>query len=536
MSKMVFTSRLIRRDVVPRIPLPVDMNIERFAGGTVSRYGSYVQNGVVDQQGKDPDIRTIVTQRPGIDLGINPDDEPVTDNRGRGIYYWDDDSARWLVNNDTVYVGSYATSVTPSATGPGGGISFTAGTERVYFAEVGSNLIITNPEDNEAKYYTTSNTEADLAAVTNFPSDIVHGAVELNDYLFVMNEAGSIFNSANGDVSTAWGASDFTAASREGDKGVFLGSHHDHLVAFKSGTIEFFYDAGNPSGSPLTRRPDIFYNIGCVNGNSVAQVGDLIYFVGTDARGGVGVYLLHNFKIKKISIHGLDSYLTSVLTVSTNGILGAGISAQGKSYYVITPHDASSDTDSYHTFCYDVSAQMWYVWTTAISSIDSNNNIPIVGSAPYRGTTPRTGEFISANGCVCSFTDILFPVDTEGVTLYVEEGYWGTEYTDDTPGTSSNVTMEVQTGMADHGVNSYKYALSVEYVGDVTQDADTATLSWSDDTHENYGNVTRSLNVAAKAKLKRLGRFLRRSWRLTYSGDEQIRAEALEVDVRRGIH
>ena len=131
---------------------------------------------------------------------------------------------------------------------------------------------------------------------------------------------------------------------------------------------------------------------------------------------------------------------------------------------------------------------------------------------------------------------MFFPVDVYGVDIYVAEGYWDLDYTVDTEGQADNIELEIQTGLVDGGSHRTKFAHSLQYIGDYTDQEQTATVSWSDDNHSGYALISRSLLLNVKQRLNRLGSFVRRSFRLTYSGDEMVRAEAIEIDVTQGHH
>lgn len=125
---------------------------------------------------------------------------------------------------------------------------------------------------------------------------MVRGIAVLNGNVYAMDTDCKISNSDNLDV-TSWNALNFLSAERKPDFGCYIGSHKDHIFALNTRSLEFFYDAANPSGSPLTRRQDVYYNVGCVFPNSVTQLGDQVYFFGTNEHGDTDVYVLDNFAL-----------------------------------------------------------------------------------------------------------------------------------------------------------------------------------------------------------------------------------------------
>lgn len=135
---------------------------------------------------------------------------------------------------------------------------------------------------------------------------LVRGGASLDGYFFVCDITGKIHNSDLNDI-TAWTSTNFLTAEREPDIGVYLGKMGDNLVYIGTRSIEFFYNAGNATGSPLARRQDISYRLGCYHPNTIVQLGDIIFFLGTTQTGESHVYKLENFQLSIISNNRVDS-------------------------------------------------------------------------------------------------------------------------------------------------------------------------------------------------------------------------------------
>ncbi|MBT8449488.1 MAG: hypothetical protein KJO69_07355, partial [Gammaproteobacteria bacterium] len=261
-----------------KIPLAVDLDIHKFSGSGITEYESGLTNSIVHVEGGKP----VITQRPSIDLTEDASDVVGILARGRGIYYWEQNAKLYIVNDDSIY------ETTQDSVAKG---TITSGTERMKILEtIGTpRLVFIDAENDEGWTMATSTTVTQITDA-NFPTTLCHGGAILDSYTFVMDEDGIIYNSAVDDPTT-WPALGFLEAERENDKGVYLAKHHDHIVAFGTRTIEFFYNAGNATGSPLNRRQDIQYNIGCASGLSVWENGDRIYFIGSSPPGQLQVYV-----------------------------------------------------------------------------------------------------------------------------------------------------------------------------------------------------------------------------------------------------
>ena len=154
-------------------------------------------------------------------------------------------------------------------------------------------------------------TDADMPG--NNGVSLTRGGAFLDGYLFVCDVNGQIHNSDLNDI-TAWTAANFLTAEKEPDIGVYLGKHHDNLVYIGTQSVEFFYNAANASGSPLAPRSDISYRIGCINPNTIVEVGDVIYFAGREPGKIRQIYKIENFQIQTLSTPWLDRTFGPALT------------------------------------------------------------------------------------------------------------------------------------------------------------------------------------------------------------------------------
>jgi len=351
----------------------VDLEIKNFSGATITDRESGIFNGVIDSSKGKP----TVTQRPSINL-----EEQAVTARGRAVYYWDANNVLYLLNDDTIYKNTYSGAM---------GTTITSGTKKCRFLQLGTRLILVDPADSKAYTITTGDVVAQIAG--SFPADIAHGGAILDGYFFIMDTDGVVWNSDLNAPQT-FSAGGSINAEREEDGGVYLGKHHDHLVAFGERTIEFFYDNGNPTNSPLNRRQDISYTTGCAEGNTVWEEGDTTVFLGTQPSTGMGVYVLENFQIKKVSSSGLDAMLTQAIIRDEYGAFASGFSANGHKFYVLTLHTTPGDISTEITLIYDMAVNVWYEWDTDIGTV---TNFPVIDWSLRAGQTIRTGVGMLSN-------------------------------------------------------------------------------------------------------------------------------------------
>jgi hypothetical protein len=476
---------------------------------------------VYDEGGK-----LIVSQRPGIDI-FEEADTHIADARGRAISYWEANSALYIVNNDTIYKGSQS-----SELGGAGNGAITAGTEKCKFLVLDDKLILLDAANDQGWTITTGDVLAEITDVDFPPKQtpavgITHGGAVLNGYLYVLGENGVIFNSNISDA-TAWTAIDFVEAERDPDGGIYLAKHHDHLAVFGSRTIEFFYDNGNPVGSPLNRRQDVAYNIGCVSGTSVWEMGDVIFFVGVNTVGSIGVYVIENFAIRKISEGDFDAYLTQAIMKDGYEVLGSGNGAQGKLFYILTMYLTPSDISPDISFAFDMTAGVLGEWETIAGD---QTKYPLVDWTIRTGDSIRSGEGIMTNGDLITINDNLTPLDTLLGDSYVASGYVASGYYKTSSDSGDSITLKSRLGETDNGTTNTKYMGPLRAVGDKTATAQNLTVKFSDNGAA--FDSGRNLDLSAKqSQLNRNGSYERRNIEIEYSGTDHLRLEAIDVNVR----
>jgi hypothetical protein len=499
-----------------RIPVTPNLHIEKFAAGSIIEASSYGKNVVFEQY---TDGRWYVTQRPGINLFEDCSDT-VADVQGRGIYYWDAASKKIISNYDTLYEDSY---------GGTSNSSMTAGHERVYMFEIGVKLAIIDPENNEGWTIGTGGVST-IAAISDgdFPSALADGGAVLNGKLYLMDTAGDIYESDIEDA-TAWGALNFRNAEAEPDGGVYLAKHHENIVAFGTRSIEFFHDAGNPTGSTLSPRLDISYDVGAVDGHHVWEENDIIFFVGQSRSGGIGVYVIDNFQLRNIGNNSIDSMVASAILDDDMKVMGAGFQTGGKAFYMLTIYNltgGSSDTiSSESTLCYSTTLGVWGIWETALGI----NDFPVVAWTP--SDTTRNGEGILANGDLVTVIDDFNPHDTTAASSVYEAGVFETGIYTATEATGANIPIELVLGHTDNGTRRLKFMSELWAVSVPTNETQTLTVSVADDQNSTFTQIGTIDTSDAASRINRLGSYRQRNFKLNFESDEQFEFEALEARV-----
>ena len=516
---------------IARLPVTTSIDPELASGDFISN-GAFSKNVLFE---KYPDGRIYATQRPNLNLLTVQGDLGVVlgivNSQGRGIYYWSAVGTYIIVNNDTVYSGSYANPLAQH---------ISPGHNKVYMTDLGDYLIILDAENNQGWYI---NKAAPLTLIAiPFIADITTkglagGVAVLNGILYVMTKDKFIYNSNSYDP-TVWNAINFVRAEREYDEGVFLTKHHDHICAMGTRSIEFFYDAGNPVGSPLNRRDDTAYRIGPVNYQGVYSTDDKIYFIGSERAGGLALYELVQFAPVKRSTASIEAYISFVWAHTQSIFFLAGYSNGPHDLLFISPVSLQTGTTLWRadfTLVYDITNS---VFTQFDSHINGMHSFGAVAGTSRSATLQRDALLIFVDGNIGTLTVITPRQDSSGSGGYFTIPDYIINQDDYILpiGGDSILPFEViiKVGESDEGSVTNKFQNRLSIVGTTTSTGTSNAplmVSWSDDHYKTF-SAERPLDTGLNRSLTRGGKFKRRAYQIRYNGTDALRIEGIEIDVR----
>lgn len=513
---------------IVRLPIAASVDPESAGGGDITN-GSLAKNALYS---KYPDGRLYATQRPAISIREMASNTPDVPAIGRGIIYWDAVNAYYFVNNDTVYQGGYSSPL---------GTNITAGRDPVTMLELANYLVILDAENNEG-WYIESSAPTTLTQITDtdFPGnmanvDMAGGGAVLDGTLYVMDTEGKIYGSEINDP-TDWDALNVIGVTREQDTGVYLTKHHDHIVAIGVKSIEFFYNNANPVGSPLERRSDISYRTGATDRKSVYNTGDHIYFFGAERTGTAGLFEINQFTLSKISNDAVDTYLAVTRARTKFDFLVAGATVGEHRLIFITslaPVSTTSWSPQY-TLVYDAENRAFSEFDTSIADISA---FSVVATTERSSVDLREATLYFVSGDV-GFFDLTFArLDSFGAQAYVDDDYIVNQddYIQDI-GQDETQTLEfiLRFGESDFDMLTNKFGHRLALIGTTTSagaDDTPIKISWSDDHYRTF-STERDLDTGLNRSLTRLGTFRRRAHQLRYTGQDVLRIEAIEMDLR----
>lgn len=333
----------------------------------------------------------------------------------------------------------------------------------------------------------------------DFPANVQPVHCHMDGYMFVITSAGAIYNSDLNSLS-AWTATSFITAQSMPDNGIAVARYKNLVAAFGDYSTEFFYNAGNATGSPLNPVANATLRIGATRRGvgfypSVRSIMNTIYWLGRNADSGTcGVYRLNGFQAEKVSNTTVDKLVTKGVIISILGAFTLG----GMSHIAF-----NSLGLTVLCFCVDTSF-WWYLETDVIITALTGN----------LGTSGITNFVASSNARVHSF-DPNTPVWQDAGGAY---------------------TQTVQTDKIDLGTDKRKFFKSLRLIGDTQSATSNVGVSWSDDDYATFSTaVNVDMSVAEKATY-RLGMSRRRAFKFTHAANTANRMEAFELDYEVGAN
>jgi len=394
----------------------------------------------------------------------------------------------------------------------------------------------------------------------------VPGVVYLDGYFFVMDEDGTIYNSGLGDA-TAWGALDFITANIEPGSGIAIAKSQNYVIALKAWSTEFFYDAGNATGSPLSPVLSAFTLVGCASGDSVANIDGTVAWVSKTRQKGRAVHLMNGLTQTKVSTPDIERILNADTLAN---VYSYGVKISGHTFYVLGLKASNI------TLVYDLTSGLWTPWTSltartakactivsdggvatatcADHGLSDGDPAKIAGAAQaeYNGdvqvrvidantfryaiegapASPATGS-ITATGydetyfkftkyAYCSGRDLVLH-ETSGELFEITES----QYSDG----PAPINFMCRTGKIDGDSIERKTNSQLKVIGN--KSGGIAMVRWSDDDYTTNG-AFRPVNLSSEqARLSRLGSFRRRSYELRHVGNAPVQVAALELEIQQ---
>lgn len=366
--------------------------------------------------------------------------------------------------------------------------------------------------DGSNAYSTDGTTVTDMNTYANFPTGLVRGWAYLDGTLYVMTGDNRIFGSGPAlDNPTVWDPLNVIIARNGSDRSVALAKHKEYVMALKENSTEFFYNAANPTGSPLSSLRGSKIPYGCANAYTVQTIDLENIWMSQTENGLLQIVRLTNLQPKVISTPAVDRILRTF-----NGFIGSGgaflvssfqLKVNGHRFYGISgSFNNFGYTDRNITLVYDLDENLWYWWTDA----SNDNRWPVSGTAGLTVNGRVIMQHYTTGGIHSVAEDYTFPTD-DGVTP----------------------TVQIYSPNHDFGTQRTKQLGAMFYRGDQTTGG-ILQMRWSDDDYQTWSNF-REIDIGAKRpSVPDCGSFYKRAWNLRYKTPTALRLKTFDLQLDIG--
>lgn len=390
----------------------------------------------------------------------------------------------------------------------------------------------------------------------------VPGIVYLDGYFFVMDENAVIYNC---DLNNAanWNALNFLSANIEPGSGVAITKSQNYVIAMKSWSTEFFYDAGNSPGSPLSPVLSAFSLVGCASGDSVASINGIVAWVSKTKQKGRAIHVMDGAQQKQVSTPDIERILNND---PMDNVYSYGLKISGHTFYVLGLRSSGL------TLVYDMTSDSWNEWSslepkTALNcyisatggvatvsfvnhgnadgdpvlvsaspqpSLNGIKQIRYIDADTFQFDDPGEYAFVlcSVNGYSetyfkytkyvhCAGRDLLLH-ETSGDICEIIESV----YQDD----GMPINYVAKTGKVDGNTTDIKVNHKIKVVGN--KNGGMAMIRWSDDDYFT-NSPFRPVDLSSEqAQLRRCGSFRRRSFELRHISNSPVQVSSLELEIQ----
>lgn len=471
-----------------------------FVHQITSRDGTLLQDSkMVNCYPEQTEMGPAVVKRPGLSL-FNAG--PV--GRGQGIFNFGDSSLVF-----TAGLTPYAAAA-PSTTYPFSGTVPLA--TQPFFAVEGPFLTgVSGVVKQSRAMWLCNNTGNPLtqgfSSVTdaNYPGITAPGVVSLDYTTYVLDQLGNVRGSNLNDAS-AWPALNSIKVDQTLGPGVGIHRHLSYLLAFCDRGIQFFYDAGNPTGSPLGAVPNGTYRTGCVTGFSIAELDDVTYFMGKSSSSkGRAVFAIDGLQLTEVSNPHINKLLTGLAITNdleTAPCKAYGMKAGGHSFYVLNLINANL------TLVYDATYKHWHVWTSTVAGVEQF----FLGGHANASSDPTTAaqNYVQdyTTGAVYTISDLVYQDN------------------------SGSIAARIVTKPYDWGTMRRKFFQGMYLLADTC--ASTLSVRYSDDDYTTFSTF-RTIDLSRIKKfLLRIGSSRRRSWEFLHTANTPLKLYSAEVPFEVG--
>ncbi len=482
-------------------------------------------------------------------------------------------SLSFIGGSGTGAAGTYTIGLNGTITGAvitTGGSGYTASAPTVQFPQGN----ITNPtptQINEVNSVPASNPTA-LVTVSAYPPRTVPGVAYLDSTYYVMDISGTIIGS-NLEAPLAFSSLNTIIANSVSGTPKAISRYLNYVVAFKSQSTEFFYDAANPSpASPLGVVPSALSRIGCASGYTVVSFDNALIWMSQSQEYGMQIQMMQGLAPKVISSPDEERILNDA-SLNGGSYYAYALKIDGHNFYVLTIIPSMSASS---TIVYDLTSGLWANWTWLTANSGVSASLTYSGgtvTATTASTVFPDGDIVNITGAATGYNGqyvVYNPTGSTSFTYYIAAG-------DPQPSVSSSsgtvtdytesyfpmacylnngqgdfllhlnnggiynplpslyqdngvpIDVSIRTDKFDGGNTDTKFISKIEVVSD--KNTATASIRYSDNDYQTWSGYRPVDLSISHSKVTRCGSMIRRSFELKHCDNSPIRFEAIDLDV-----
>lgn len=188
-----------------------------------------------------------------------------------------DDRYSFVLNGETVYANTFDSTNLQASLTSIGTLTGVGDLSNVRWASNRTQLMLVNGVDNWGYILTYATNVLTKITDDNFLGGVT--VVQMDGYFVVNNPNSQLMQVSALNNGLAWNGLDVASAESKADNLTGLIVDKGELLAIGTRTIEFWYNAGNATGFPFSKRPGEYYDIGCVASGTTLNVDNTVFLL-----------------------------------------------------------------------------------------------------------------------------------------------------------------------------------------------------------------------------------------------------------------
>lgn len=360
--------------------------------------------------------------------------------------------------------------------------------------------------------------------------------IAMDGFIFQANSVSCKIYHSDQNAPTSWTATSVLDANLVPGKIMSLQRVRNYILAFKTKSIEFFVNAGNPSpGSTLEAVPEMLQRFGCQGESLISRTADAIIWVGRDEAGNYGVFKMdtNSFQVKRISNKLVDSFINDtygktqlvdthassfpINSYITTGGVGIGtLPWEGHEFVVIPVNGFFTNVFS---LVYHNELDLWYMWTTTYGGVEI--------AFPWKFFKLGTETYAYSSQLDRHARNVL-DAQTSGDFSFDDDG---------NSRTGDGFVMKWVSNSMDFGTLRRKFQsyleLDYELASGVSNSGIIGMYYYDNDSNVSSAarTIFTSTNAFTRAIWRRVGSFRNRKYVIYHTGKERVRFNVVEAGI-----